>query len=49
MRRRVNVLRSLGTRGEFKVYRGLGHGFGSGIGTVAQGWIGDAINFWAER
>jgi len=49
MRRRVNVLRSLGTRVEFKVYGGLGHGFGPGIGTVAQGWIGDAINFWAER
>jgi hypothetical protein len=25
---------------------GLGHGFGLGTGTAAQGWIDDAVRFW---
>jgi hypothetical protein len=31
------------------VYRkvpGLGHGFGLGTGTAAQGWIDDAVRLW---
>lgn len=46
MRRRVNALQSLGTRTELRTYRGLGHGFGPGIGTAAEGWISDAVAFW---
>ena len=30
-------------------YAGVGHGFGLGIGTSAEGWIADAIQFWAKQ
>jgi acetyl esterase/lipase len=46
MERRVRVLRDAGTRVEFRTYQHLGHGFGLGIGTSAEGWIVDAIRFW---
>jgi hypothetical protein len=29
--------------------RGLGHGFGLGVGTIAEGWILDAVRFWAKE
>uniref|UniRef100_Q023F0 Peptidase S9 prolyl oligopeptidase catalytic domain-containing protein n=1 Tax=Solibacter usitatus (strain Ellin6076) TaxID=234267 RepID=Q023F0_SOLUE len=47
MERRVAALRKSGTPVEFHKYRNLGHGFGLGIGTSAEGWILDAIRFWA--
>ena len=31
---------------EFHAYSGLPHGFGLGTGTVAEGWINDAVAFW---
>ena len=34
---------------KFHVYEGLGHGFGIGTGTVAEGWVEDAIDFWKEN
>jgi hypothetical protein len=34
---------------EFHNYLGLGHGFGLGTGTSAEGWIADAIRFWAQQ
>ena len=30
----------------FRLVRGLGHGFGIGIGTPAEGWLDDALKFW---
>lgn len=30
-------------------YAKLGHGFGLGIGTTAEGWIDDAISFWEKH
>ena len=47
MRRRVNALRSAGTEVEYREYRGLGHGFGPGVGTSAEGWVLQAVQFWA--
>jgi len=47
MRRRVDALRRIGTPVEFHVYPGLGHGFGLGAGTSAEGWVDQAIRFWA--
>ena len=29
--------------------RGLPHGFGLGTGTVAEGWIDDAVKFWEKQ
>jgi pimeloyl-ACP methyl ester carboxylesterase len=46
MERRVNALRKAGTVVEFHRYRALGHGFGPGIGTSAEGWIERAVRFW---
>lgn len=46
MERRLRQLQSLNIPTEFHKYKGLGHGFGLGIGTIAEGWIDDAIAFW---
>ncbi len=49
MQERLNKLNSLGIDTEFHVYEGLSHGFGLGIGTVAEGWINDAVDFWEKQ
>jgi acetyl esterase/lipase len=46
MERRVEALRRAGTRVEYRKYPHLGHGFGLGAGTSAEGWILEAIRFW---
>jgi acetyl esterase/lipase len=46
MARRVAVLRAAGTPTEFHRYPNVGHGFGPGIGTSAEGWLGHAVRFW---
>jgi acetyl esterase/lipase len=46
MERRVAALRRSGTVVEYRRYPDLGHGFGLGVGTSAEGWIGDATRFW---
>ena len=49
METRVKALRSRGTQVEFRVFPGLPHGFGVGTRTVADGWVSDAVEFWARR
>ena len=44
--RRVQNLRDAGVEVEYRRYRNAGHGFGLGVGTDAEGWIGYAIEFW---
>jgi acetyl esterase/lipase len=46
MKRRVEALRKAGTQVEYREYAGLGHGFGLGTGTSAEGWVWGAIRFW---
>jgi acetyl esterase/lipase len=46
MERRVEELRKAGTAVEFHKYANLGHGFGLGAGTSAEGWILEAVRFW---
>jgi predicted esterase len=41
MERRVAALRRSGTAVELHRYPNLGHGFGPGVGTSAEGWIGE--------
>jgi acetyl esterase/lipase len=48
MERRIAALRQAGTVVEYHKYRNLGHGFGLGTGTSAEGWIDDAIRFWEQ-
>lgn len=49
MQNRLQNLSALGIPTEFHVYEGLSHGFGIGTGTVADGWVDDAISFWKQN
>lgn len=48
MQRRAAALRRQGTRVEFRLYPGVGHGFGLGTGTSAAGWVDEAVQFWSD-
>jgi acetyl esterase/lipase len=48
MEKRVAALRRSGAEVEFHRYRGLGHGFGPGVGTSAEGWLDLAVRFWEK-
>ena len=50
MQSRLNTLTaSYGIPTEFHSYEGLGHGFGLGTDTVAEGWLDDAVVFWEKQ
>ncbi|CED92754.1 alpha/beta hydrolase [Actinomyces succiniciruminis] len=49
MQARTDAIAAAGTPTEFHAYDGLPHGFGLGIGTVAEGWIEDAAAFWQAQ
>lgn len=49
MQSRLESLAALGIPTEFHAYSGLPHGFGLGTGTVAEGWIDDAVAFWQAQ
>ena len=49
MQSRINAMSAAGIPTEFHAYEGLSHGFGLGTGTVAEGWLGDAVAFWKEQ
>jgi acetyl esterase/lipase len=49
MENRMAVLRGAGVPVELRRYRNVGHGFGTGVGTSADGWIVDAIGFWEQH
>ena len=49
MQNRLKSLQNLGINTEFHSYENLSHGFGLGTGTVADGWINDAIRFWEDN
>ena len=49
MEQYISRLRRNGTNAEIEVFTGLSHGFGLGEGTVADGWINRAIDFWQQN
>ncbi len=49
MESRANVMQAAGIATEFHKYPGLSHGFGIGTGTVAEGWVDDAVAFWEKQ
>lgn len=49
MQERSDALKALGIDSEFHKYSGLGHGFGLGTGTSAEGWFDDAVAFWERQ
>lgn len=44
--RRVDNLRKSGVTVEYHRFNRAGHGFGTGVGTDAEGWVDDAARFW---
>ncbi|WP_250958281.1 prolyl oligopeptidase family serine peptidase [Rhizobium sp. CG5] len=46
MESRIADLKRLGATVEYKEFPSVGHGFGTGAGTSAEGWITDATLFW---
>lgn len=49
MKKRLRLLGQFHIPTEFHCYEGLSHGFGLGTGTIAEGWINDAICFWENQ
>lgn len=49
MERRIRQIKANGTDAQIEVFNGLPHGFGLGTGTVAAGWIDNAIKFWERN
>jgi acetyl esterase/lipase len=47
--RRVDAMRNAGIEVEYHKYRNVGHGFGLGIGTDAEGWTEHAVRFWEKH
>jgi acetyl esterase/lipase len=47
--RRVRDLRGAGVEVEYRGYKNAGHGFGLGVGTDAEGWVGHAVEFWRKH
>ena len=49
MQARINKIKANGTDTEIEIFEGLSHGFGLGEGTVAEGWIDNAVKFWERQ
>lgn len=49
MERRIDALRRIGTTVEYHRIPAVGHGFGTGTGTRAEGWIAKAVRFWQRQ
>ena len=45
----VRRIKANGTDSEIEIFNGLPHGFGLGTGTVAEGWIDHAVQFWKKN
>ena len=49
MENRIKRIKSNGTNAEIEVFKGMPHGFGLGQGTIAEGWIDNAVSFWQKN
>ena len=49
MKSRIDNIAEMGVPTEYHSYEGLGHGFGLGIGTKAEGWLDQAVAFWEKN
>lgn len=45
----IRKIKKNGTDAEIQIFDGLTHGFGLGEGTVAEGWINEAVRFWERQ
>ena len=48
MERRIREIKANGTDAMIEIFPGLSHGFGLGEGTIAEGWIDNAVEFWEK-
>jgi acetyl esterase/lipase len=48
MEKRYNAMKAAGIPVKFTRYEGLPHGYALGIGSIAEGWHRDAIEFWEK-
>lgn len=49
MNHRIQRIKNNGTPAQIEIFKGLPHGFGLGEGTIAEGWIYRAIDFWMQN
>ena len=49
MEDRIEGIKENGTDAEIEVFDGLPHGFGLGTGTIAEGWLDNAVSFWERN
>jgi acetyl esterase/lipase len=49
MVKRIDQIKAQGTEAEIEVFNGLPHGFGLGEGTIAEGWLDNAVAFWERQ
>ena len=49
MERRCEAIQANGTDTMIEVFPGLSHGFGLGTGTIAEGWLNNAVLFWEKH
>lgn len=49
MEQRIRNLQNNGVAAGILTFQNVGHGFGLGIGTEAEGWLNRAIAFWEEH
>ncbi|MBQ9451828.1 MAG: alpha/beta hydrolase fold domain-containing protein [Desulfovibrio sp.] len=49
MKKRIQLLTTYGIDAAIHLYEQVGHGFGTGEGTPAAGWINDAVRFWEKH
>ena len=49
MDRRIRANKARGTDAMIEVFEGLPHGFGLGVGAVAEGWLDNAAAFWERQ
>ena len=49
MEQRIARLKANGVDTMIEVFPGLPHGFGLGTGTVAEGWLNNAVDFWEKQ
>ena len=47
--KRVDNLKHAGVTVEYHRFKRAGHGFGTGVGTDAEGWIDYATQFWQDN
>lgn len=45
----ISRIQADGTDARIEVFDGLGYGFSLGEGTVAEGWINNAVDFWEQN